>query len=199
MALIWSRIHRESLGSPRVSGASWEDHETHLGEHDLRRRRSATPARPRGDPLSPKAFELLKTLIDQRPRALSKHELHAHLWPATFVSEANLASLIAEVREALGDTARQPRFIRTSHRFGYAFCGEPTGGSVAHSRGGSRSGRADTDRRAYQASRTTRPLVLADQGRRRVPLRAGENILGRDLTTALRWFHRPCRDDTRAL
>ena len=82
--------------------------------------------------LSPKAFELLKTLIDQRPRALSKNELHEHLWPATFVSEANLASLIAEIREALGDTARQPRFIRTAHRFGYAFSGEAVEEPVPH-------------------------------------------------------------------
>jgi DNA-binding winged helix-turn-helix (wHTH) protein len=74
--------------------------------------------------LSPKAIDLLRILIAHRPRALAKQELHEHLWPATFVSEANLASLIAEVREALGDTARQPRFIRTAHRFGYAFSGE---------------------------------------------------------------------------
>src|SRR5262245_2305946 len=74
--------------------------------------------------LSPKAFELLKMLLGQRPKALSKNELHEQLWPSTFVSEANLASLIAEIREALGDTARQPTFIRTAHRFGYAFCGE---------------------------------------------------------------------------
>ena len=72
--------------------------------------------------LSPKAFELLKVLTENRPRALSKNELHEHLWPATFVSEVNLATLIAEIRDALGDDARKPRFIRTAHRFGYAFC-----------------------------------------------------------------------------
>ena len=60
--------------------------------------------------LSPKAFELLKLLVDRRPKALSKNGLHEHLWPATFVSETNLASLIAEIREALGDDARRPRY-----------------------------------------------------------------------------------------
>jgi DNA-binding winged helix-turn-helix (wHTH) protein len=74
--------------------------------------------------LSPKAFDLLAILIEERPRAVPKDELHQRLWPSTFVSEANLASLAAEIREALGDTARDPRFIRTAHRFGYAFCGE---------------------------------------------------------------------------
>jgi len=55
--------------------------------------------------LSPKAFELLKILIDERPRAMSKQELHERLWPDTFVSEVNLASLIAEIRAALGEPA----------------------------------------------------------------------------------------------
>lgn len=74
--------------------------------------------------LSPKAFELLTALVESRQRALSKAEIHERLWPATFVTEANLASLIAEIRTALGDDARAPRYVRTVHRFGYAFCAE---------------------------------------------------------------------------
>jgi DNA-binding winged helix-turn-helix (wHTH) protein len=73
--------------------------------------------------LSPKAFEFLRLLIENRPRALSKAELHERLWPSTFVSEATLTSLVAEVRAALGETAGQGRFVRTVHRFGYAFKG----------------------------------------------------------------------------
>ena len=76
--------------------------------------------------LSPKGFELLRLLIESRPRALSKAELHERLWPATFVSEATLSSLVAEVREALGEQARGGRFVRTVHRFGYAFKGDAT-------------------------------------------------------------------------
>lgn len=73
--------------------------------------------------VSPKAFELLTTLIAERPRAVSKPELLRRLWPATFVTEANLANLVAEARSALGDAARRPRYIRTVQRHGYAFCG----------------------------------------------------------------------------
>ena len=76
--------------------------------------------------LSPKGFELLRLLIENRPRALSKAELHERLWPATFVSEATLTSLVAEVRDALGETAGSGRFVRTVHRFGYAFGGTAT-------------------------------------------------------------------------
>jgi DNA-binding winged helix-turn-helix (wHTH) protein len=75
-------------------------------------------------PLSPKAFQLLEALIESRPKALSKSELHNCLWPNTFVVEANLANLIGEVRRALDDDPRQPRYIRTVHRFGYAFRAE---------------------------------------------------------------------------
>jgi DNA-binding winged helix-turn-helix (wHTH) protein len=71
--------------------------------------------------LSPKAYELLKVLLELRPRAIAKPDLHERLWPKTFVSEVNLAALIAELRAALGERGRQGRFIRTVHGFGYAF------------------------------------------------------------------------------
>jgi len=74
--------------------------------------------------LSPKAFQLLLRLVEERPKAISKHDLHQRLWPATFVTEANLATLIAEIRSALRDDAREPRFMRTVYGFGYAFSGE---------------------------------------------------------------------------
>jgi DNA-binding winged helix-turn-helix (wHTH) protein len=73
--------------------------------------------------LSPKAFELLKALVEARPRALSKAELHERLWPNTFVTDANLGILIAEIRSALDDEARAPHYVRTLHGFGYAFSG----------------------------------------------------------------------------
>jgi DNA-binding winged helix-turn-helix (wHTH) protein len=73
--------------------------------------------------LSPKAFDLLAMLLAARPRALPKAVLHTGLWPDTFVSEANLAMLVAEIRSALGDDARTPRFVRTVQRYGYAFHG----------------------------------------------------------------------------
>ena len=74
--------------------------------------------------LSPKAFELLAILLDNRPRAVSKAELQERLWPSTFVEETNLAGLVAEIRRALGDSATRPVFLRTVYRFGYRFVGE---------------------------------------------------------------------------
>jgi DNA-binding winged helix-turn-helix (wHTH) protein len=73
--------------------------------------------------LSPKAFELLKVLIEQRPRALSKAELLERVWPRVFVSDASLARVINEIRRGVGDRARMGGLIRTVHAFGYAFAG----------------------------------------------------------------------------
>jgi DNA-binding winged helix-turn-helix (wHTH) protein len=74
--------------------------------------------------LSSKAFDLLRLLIERRPNVIDKASLHACIWPRTFVVDANLTVLMAELRRALGDDAREPRFIRTVRAHGYAFCGE---------------------------------------------------------------------------
>ena len=57
----------------------------------------------RSVPLSPKAFDLLSILVAERPKAISKSDLLERLWPATFVVEKNLANLVSEIRDALGD------------------------------------------------------------------------------------------------
>jgi DNA-binding winged helix-turn-helix (wHTH) protein len=118
---------------------------------------------------SPKAFELLSTLLAERPRALSKSELLRRLWPDTFVTEASLASLVADVRGLLGDTAHEPRYIRTVQRFGYAFCGK-----VVTEVGD-----------APPASATGSAHLVWE--RRDVALSPGENVLGRT-PEALVWI-----------
>lgn len=71
--------------------------------------------------LPPKAFELITMLIERRPEAVSKTEIHQRLWPDTFVSDGNVAVLVRDIRGVLGDSVLKPLFVRTIHRFGYAF------------------------------------------------------------------------------
>ncbi len=73
--------------------------------------------------LSPKAFDLLCALIEAGPKVVEKSALHARIWPNTYVVDANLNILVGEVRRAIGDSAQVPKFIRTVHGVGYAFCG----------------------------------------------------------------------------
>ncbi len=114
-------------------------------------------------PLSPKAFALLDLLVRSRPRALSKEELCGNLWPDTFVSDANLANLVADLRAALGDSAQKPRIVRTIPRFGYAFRAE-----------------VETLQRKRSASDATAPVFKLIWGDREIALGEGENLLGRD-------------------
>jgi hypothetical protein len=115
--------------------------------------------------LSPKAFDLLQLLIENHTRAMSKGELYDRLWPGTFVTEANLVSLVAELRRALGDPPRNPAFIRTVNRFGYAFCGL-----------------MDGDPRPAAAN----PSCWIVWRGQEIPLRDGENIIGREDTAQVR-------------
>jgi len=126
-----------------------------IGARRLRRDRSNVH-------LTPKAFELLVALIERRPDAVSKRDLHELLWPATFVAESNLAALVNEVRNALGDSAAQSRFVRTVPRFGYAFCGEAVEVASASRRPG---------------MKVSCWLILETS---RIELVDGENLVGRD-------------------
>jgi hypothetical protein len=61
-------------------------------------------------------------LVVNRPRVVSREEIYDALWPATFVCETNMASVVAELRRALGDRATQ--YVRTVYGVGYAFTGD---------------------------------------------------------------------------
>jgi DNA-binding winged helix-turn-helix (wHTH) protein len=74
--------------------------------------------------LSAKAFAFLELLVECRPNAVRRQEIHDRVWPNIFVAESNIASLAQEIRNALDDDARRPRFLKTIFNFGYAFIGE---------------------------------------------------------------------------
>jgi DNA-binding winged helix-turn-helix (wHTH) protein len=121
--------------------------------------------------LSPKAFQILCLLLQQRPRAVSKDELKERIWPDTFVVEANLASLAAEIRRALGERGRRSGLLRTVHGFGYAFAGQArnlVGVSVALSA----------------------PVGRLACGDREMELHPGEHVVGREPGTSF------CLDDS---
>jgi DNA-binding winged helix-turn-helix (wHTH) protein len=123
--------------------------------------------------LSPKAFDLLCALLARRPDVIAKGDLLEAIWPNTNVIEANLNVVIAEIRKALGDDRQAPRFIRTVHAVGYAFCGQAI----------------DVDDAAAQPG--SRPSTMTGTGcwlswkDRSFPLSAGKNIIGRDPRSAI--------------
>jgi DNA-binding winged helix-turn-helix (wHTH) protein len=109
--------------------------------------------------LSPKAFAVLCALIEKRPNVVPKADLFGQIWPDVFVVEGNLNVLVGEIRRALGDDPQEPRFIRTVHGVGYAFCGKAAdvpSGVAAGAR--------------FWLTWKTQTFALAD----------GESIIGRD-------------------
>lgn len=72
-------------------------------------------------PLTPKAYLLLRTLIENPGRILEKSELMEAVWPDSFVEESNLPFTAYSLRKALGENTEKPRFIETIPRRGYRF------------------------------------------------------------------------------
>ncbi len=69
----------------------------------------------------PKTLQLLTYLIEHRNRFVSHDELLASLWPDVTVTRASLTQAVSELRQALGDDPREPRFIETRIKLGYRF------------------------------------------------------------------------------
>ena len=55
---------------------------------------------------------------------VARERIRDRLWPGTFVSESTLATVVADVRAALDEDPKRPRFLRTVHGVGFAFCGQ---------------------------------------------------------------------------
>lgn len=71
--------------------------------------------------LTPKSFEILLALVENRGRTLSKEELIDRVWPDSFVEIGNLNRNISTLRGLLGDDTHQPKFIKTLPKRGYRF------------------------------------------------------------------------------
>ena len=117
--------------------------------------------------LTPKAFDLLSLLIDRAPAVVSKAEFHERLWPATFVDDSTLVGIVKEVRRALEQEHDVP-LIRTVHRVGYAFDAAVSTGT----------------------NPGTAAACWLSVGHRRLPLRHGANVIGRDPAAAI-WLDVP--------
>jgi DNA-binding winged helix-turn-helix (wHTH) protein len=114
--------------------------------------------------LTRKAFDLLLLLLDCRPKAVSKEQIYARLWPETFVTESSLQTLVHEIRNAIDDRHAQSSWIRTVHGIGYCFDGDVVVGEPQP-----------------PAERPGRPAAWLVGESIRVALDPGENIVGRTL------------------
>jgi DNA-binding winged helix-turn-helix (wHTH) protein len=127
--------------------------------------------------LPPKAFELLKLLVEHRPRVLSKTELIERVWPGVFVSDASLAKVVSKIRQAIGQED-DARIVRTVHGCGYAFAAE------LEERPGDNPGLAASS--SASRSEGGRASCWLFCGRREFPLMDGEHVIGREPEAGIR-------------
>jgi DNA-binding winged helix-turn-helix (wHTH) protein len=69
--------------------------------------------------IRPQLMDLLVCLAARAGRTVARQELATAIWPGQFVADSGLARCVAELRRALGDSARQPRIIETIPKRGY--------------------------------------------------------------------------------
>ena len=108
--------------------------------------------------LRPKAFAVLEYLLGRPGQLVTKQKLLDAVWPETFVGDAVLKVAIRQIREALADDPKSPRFIETAHRRGYRFIGpiagsEPTAAVVLE---------AETATTPFPVRRRVPPICLGD-------------------------------------
>src|SRR5437667_1595322 len=77
--------------------------------------------------LRPKAYAVLKHLVDNPGQLVTKQQLLEAVWPGTFVGDAVLKVTVRQLRETLKDDADSPKYIETSHRRGYRFIAQISG------------------------------------------------------------------------
>src|SRR6516225_4230499 len=108
-------------------------------------------------PLTPKAFELLVLLVENRGHLLKKDELIERVWPNTFVEEANLVQNVSVLRKALDDKNGGAQYIETVPKGGYRF----TAAVVDHTPAAGVESHAVEPLRSRFASRVALRRVLA--------------------------------------
>lgn len=82
--------------------------------------------------LRPQSFHLLLYLLEHRQTLVSKEELIENFWQGAAVTDNTVVQCIKEIRKALGDHPREPRFIKTFHKIGYRFIADVTEETVEH-------------------------------------------------------------------
>ena len=141
--------------------------------------------------LAPRPFAVLCALVRQPGSLLTTNALLDDVWGHQFVTDSVLRTAISELRTALDDDARKPRFIETVSRRGYRFIAAPSAISAAPSTQPSVSGLATVRTphfigRAEPLSRMRRAWEIACSGKRAIVWIAGEPGIGK--TTLIEQF-----------
>jgi DNA-binding winged helix-turn-helix (wHTH) protein len=136
--------------------------------------------------VTPKSLAVLRTLAERPGEVVSREELFRAVWADTAVSESALTTCIQELRRALADDARNPKYIETVHRRGFRFlAGSPEGRALEQVPSASSRVVEPVVGRAGALDRIGRALEHARAGRRQVVLVTGEPGIGKSTVVEL--------------
>ena len=82
-------------------------------------------------PIAPKAFDVLRYLVENPGRLVTQDEVLEKLWPDTYVNPEVLRKYILDIRKILGDRPDKPEFIETVTKRGYRFIAQVVDDSAA--------------------------------------------------------------------
>jgi DNA-binding winged helix-turn-helix (wHTH) protein len=145
--------------------------------------RYAEPGNHKCIVLTPKAFAVLRHLVERAGRLVTQSELLDAVWPDTHVQPAVLNNQILNIRSALGDSPKNPAFIETLPRRGYRFIAPISNrvagpnGSPVNGQGGEPPGRLVGREKALHELRDVHGKTLKDQ--RQIVFIAGEIGIGK--------------------
>src|SRR5262245_40312023 len=128
--------------------------------------------------LTPKAFDLLRYLVEHRDRLVTQEEILDALWTDTFVNQEVVKKYILGIRKVLGDRPDNPEFIRTFPKRGYQFVAPVTDDRRTSTEKVSASAKPFLDRHAARG-RLDHFLERATQGKRQVVFVTGEAGVGK--------------------
>jgi DNA-binding winged helix-turn-helix (wHTH) protein/tetratricopeptide (TPR) repeat protein len=136
--------------------------------------------------LAPKAFDVLRYLVEHAGRLITQDELLEALWPDSYVNPEGIRKYILQIRKVLGDRPDQPVFIQTFPKRGYQFIADLTAETRSASPDSAELGTGRIVGRQAGISRLNSYFQKASGGDRQVAFVTGEAGIGK--TTLLDTF-----------
>jgi len=90
--------------------------------------------------VEPKVMRVLSYLVERHGEVVTRHDLETHVWAGMTVTDDAVTNTVIKLRKALGDNARDPRYIETIAKSGYRLIADTSGiaastGSACHEAG----------------------------------------------------------------
>jgi DNA-binding winged helix-turn-helix (wHTH) protein/tetratricopeptide (TPR) repeat protein len=130
-------------------------------------------------PLTPKAFDVLRYLVERADRLVTQEELLEALWSETYVNPEGIRKYILEIRKVLGDQRRPPLFIETLPKRGYHFIAQVADEQTFTRSGDASQGARNLVGRDSALARLNDHFAKAWNGHRQVIFVTGEAGIGK--------------------